>query len=202
MTTLAAAAAAVFHAPWTSPRASSVRGGGRGDGEGGWTMTTTRGRRRRGQRRDDLAPWLFRKPRTAAAVTTSASASSSSATTTTAATSTSSNRHHHHRDLTREEVDELTSTLSLDELCARAAAVRASGPNPRVVTFSPKVFVPLTRACRDACGYCTFAADPTTTTADDGDGVRVLFVVVDQRAHHLHVVQHDKHACAVRTARA
>ena len=28
------------------------------------------------------------------------------------------------------------------------------------MTFSPKVFVPLTFACRDRCGYCTFAKDP------------------------------------------
>jgi 7,8-didemethyl-8-hydroxy-5-deazariboflavin synthase CofH subunit/7,8-didemethyl-8-hydroxy-5-deazariboflavin synthase CofG subunit len=28
------------------------------------------------------------------------------------------------------------------------------------VTYSPKVFIPLTRACRDHCGYCTFASPP------------------------------------------
>jgi len=28
------------------------------------------------------------------------------------------------------------------------------------VTFSPKVFIPLTRLCRDRCGYCTFATAP------------------------------------------
>lgn len=31
---------------------------------------------------------------------------------------------------------------------------------PSQVTFSPKVFIPLTRLCRDSCGYCTFAAPP------------------------------------------
>lgn len=31
---------------------------------------------------------------------------------------------------------------------------------PRPITFSPKVFIPLTRACRDSCAYCTFAQDP------------------------------------------
>ena len=30
----------------------------------------------------------------------------------------------------------------------------------RIVTFSPKVFIPLTRLCRDFCGYCTFRQDP------------------------------------------
>ena len=30
----------------------------------------------------------------------------------------------------------------------------------RRVTYSPKVFIPLTRLCRDRCGYCTFATSP------------------------------------------
>ncbi len=31
---------------------------------------------------------------------------------------------------------------------------------PRRITFSPKVFIPLTMLCRDRCGYCTFAQSP------------------------------------------
>ena len=46
----------------------------------------------------------------------------------------------------------------LDEVLARAASVRDAGG--RVVTFSAKVFVPLTTLCRDDCGYCTFRRDP------------------------------------------
>ena len=64
------------------------------------------------------------------------------------------------RDLTRSEIDRLTSELDLTSLCDAARAVRAAGPDPGIVTFSPKVFVPLTFACRDRCGYCTFAKDP------------------------------------------
>jgi FO synthase len=30
----------------------------------------------------------------------------------------------------------------------------------RQVTYSPKVFIPLTMLCRDRCGYCTFAQSP------------------------------------------
>ena len=60
----------------------------------------------------------------------------------------------------RAALDAFLASASLDEVCSAALAVRALGPDPLVVTFSPKVFVPLTRACRDACGYCTFAADP------------------------------------------
>ena len=69
------------------------------------------------------------------------------------------------RGLSRAEVDALVASKTLDELCALARETRARGPNPHVVTFSPKVFIPLTRACRDACGYCTFAKDPQS--ADD-----------------------------------
>ncbi|MGH9104126.1 MAG: 7,8-didemethyl-8-hydroxy-5-deazariboflavin synthase CofG, partial [Acidimicrobiales bacterium] len=45
------------------------------------------------------------------------------------------------------------------ELLAQAASVRDAAWGRRV-TFSPKVFVPLTMACRDRCGYCTFAKPP------------------------------------------
>ena len=29
-----------------------------------------------------------------------------------------------------------------------------------LITFSPKVFIPLTKLCRDVCHYCTFAHAP------------------------------------------
>ena len=41
-----------------------------------------------------------------------------------------------------------------------AAAARRDARTGRRVTFSPKVFVPLTMLCRDRCGYCTFAKPP------------------------------------------
>jgi len=47
----------------------------------------------------------------------------------------------------------------LSELTALARAVR-EGAHGRRVTFSPKVFIPLTMLCRDRCGYCTFAKAP------------------------------------------
>ena len=47
----------------------------------------------------------------------------------------------------------------LDELMAEARAIREARGG-RLVTFSPKVFVPLTKLCRDVCHYCTFAAPP------------------------------------------
>jgi len=47
----------------------------------------------------------------------------------------------------------------LDELMAEARAVRGSARG-RLVTYSPKVFIPLTKLCRDVCHYCTFARAP------------------------------------------
>ena len=54
--------------------------------------------------------------------------------------------------------DELLAT-SLDELLRAASGKRDRAAGTRV-TFSPKVFIPLTRLCRDTCGYCTFAQPP------------------------------------------
>src|SRR5438067_10380337 len=47
----------------------------------------------------------------------------------------------------------------LDELMAAARAVREV-ERGRLVTYSPKVFIPLTKLCRDVCHYCTFARPP------------------------------------------
>src|SRR5256885_12360261 len=49
--------------------------------------------------------------------------------------------------------------VPLDELCAEARQLRADG-HGSLVTYSPKVFVPLTTLCRDVCHYCTFARPP------------------------------------------
>jgi FO synthase len=52
----------------------------------------------------------------------------------------------------------------LDELLGIASRVRDAGlvaeGRPGVVTYSRKVFIPLTRLCRDRCHYCTFATVP------------------------------------------
>src|SRR3989440_11111328 len=52
-------------------------------------------------------------------------------------------------------VRELLET-PLDELLAEARRVRGE----RLITYSPKVFIPLTKLCRDVCHYCTFAQPP------------------------------------------
>jgi FO synthase len=52
----------------------------------------------------------------------------------------------------------------LRELLDAAAEVRNSQFGTRI-TYSPKVFVPLTQLCRDRCGYCTFAQPPVRLAA-------------------------------------
>lgn len=47
----------------------------------------------------------------------------------------------------------------LEALLARAVATRDERGHGRI-TYSPKVFIPLTKLCRDVCHYCTFARPP------------------------------------------
>ena len=49
------------------------------------------------------------------------------------------------------------------DLFQRASRLRDARTGP-VITYSRKVFIPLTNLCRDRCGYCTFAREP-------GDGL-------------------------------
>jgi FO synthase len=68
-------------------------------------------------------------------------------TTTENAPATDHHRHHH-------LLHEPTSALMTE-----AAAIRDCAHGTRI-TFSPKVFIPLTFLCNDTCGYCTFAQPP------------------------------------------
>jgi len=47
----------------------------------------------------------------------------------------------------------------LRDLMAQAREIRRAAHGD-LVTYSPKVFIPLTMLCRDRCGYCTFAQPP------------------------------------------
>ena len=59
----------------------------------------------------------------------------------------------------RDEALSLAGESDLPELMARASTLRDAGFG-NVVTYSRKVFVPLTKLCRDICHYCTFAQPP------------------------------------------
>src|ERR1700758_3409552 len=67
------------------------------------------------------------------------------------------------------DVDEATVLLhargeDLQKLLEYASRTRDAGlesaHRPGIITYSRKVFIPLTRLCRDRCGYCTFATVP------------------------------------------
>ena len=65
------------------------------------------------------------------------------------------------RTLSQEEATALLDAQAsiVPDLLAAAAAARNRGHGRRM-TFSAKIFVPLTNLCRDYCGYCTFRRDP------------------------------------------
>jgi FO synthase len=69
---------------------------------------------------------------------------------------------------------------ALDRLLAVAGEVRDAGlreaGRPGVVTYSRKVFIPLTRLCRDRCHYCTFATVPGRLDSPYLDRDRVLAI--------------------------
>ncbi|OHF30012.1 7,8-didemethyl-8-hydroxy-5-deazariboflavin synthase [Rhodococcus erythropolis] len=73
------------------------------------------------------------------------------------------------RDGATLNVDEAVTLLQargtdLTDLCSSAAKVRDAGllaaGRPNTVTYSRKVFIPLTRLCQDKCHYCTFVTVP------------------------------------------
>jgi 7,8-didemethyl-8-hydroxy-5-deazariboflavin synthase CofG subunit len=61
--------------------------------------------------------------------------------------------------VTREEVLHQAAHSPLPDLLAAATERRAQGKGT-VITYSKKVFIPLTTLCRDYCSYCTFRKDP------------------------------------------
>ena len=73
----------------------------------------------------------------------------------------------------RQDRDELHPPISREAACRWIRASEAELPEllaaareardrfkPGVITYSRKVFIPLTNLCRDYCGYCTFRRDP------------------------------------------
>ncbi len=63
--------------------------------------------------------------------------------------------------LSREEALRLYTSpeVELEQLAEAARLLRSEGKGP-AITYSPKVFLPLTNLCRDRCRYCTFRRDP------------------------------------------
>jgi FO synthase len=70
----------------------------------------------------------------------------------------------------------------LADLCASARRVADAG-HGRTVTYSRKVFVPLTRLCRDRCHYCTFATTPGRLAAPYLSPDEVLAIAREGQAY-------------------
>ncbi|MCH8277637.1 MAG: 7,8-didemethyl-8-hydroxy-5-deazariboflavin synthase CofG, partial [Proteobacteria bacterium] len=66
--------------------------------------------------------------------------------------------------LNRTAAMSLADNVDLDALVGTAAEIRDSAHH-NLVTFSKKVFIPLTHLCRDVCHYCTFAKTPKRVVA-------------------------------------
>jgi len=60
-----------------------------------------------------------------------------------------------------EELDRLTTAAARVRDAGLVAAGRTAGDRG-VVTYSPKVFIPVTKLCRDRCHYCTFVETPSS----------------------------------------
>ncbi len=67
-------------------------------------------------------------------------------------------------NLSDNDLRELASEAPLDWLMAEASRLRDLGHGDRM-SYSRKVFIPLTRLCRDVCRYCTFSASPSQVPA-------------------------------------
>ncbi|PZS24762.1 MAG: 7,8-didemethyl-8-hydroxy-5-deazariboflavin synthase [Pseudonocardiales bacterium] len=89
-------------------------------------------------------------------------------------------------DVTEAEILLEARDGDLADLCTSAARVRDSGlaaaGRPGVVTYSRKVFIPLTRLCRDRCHYCTFATTPNRVAAPFLSPDEVLAIAEQGRA--------------------
>ena len=62
--------------------------------------------------------------------------------------------------ISRRQALVLVERAQLSSLLQAAAAVTGRSKG-RIVSYSKKIFIPLTHLCRDYCGYCTFRADPS-----------------------------------------
>ena len=68
------------------------------------------------------------------------------------------------------------SDEELPDLLSAAVAAKERF-KPKVITYSRKIFIPLTNLCRDYCGYCTFRRNPDEAGAHTMTPDEVLAVV-------------------------
>jgi FO synthase len=82
--------------------------------------------------------------------------------------------------ISREVAQQLfaADNVLLPDLLAAAQSIRARF-KPGAITYSRKVFIPLTNLCRDYCGYCTFRRDPSQPGAHTMTPDEVMAVVCE-----------------------
>ena len=83
----------------------------------------------------------------------------------------------------KQELDHYLSLLNsheLDDLMQKAKEIR--GNDAKVITYSKKVFIPLTELCRDVCHYCTFAKAPKNLDAPYLEPDQVLAIAEQGKA--------------------
>ncbi len=85
--------------------------------------------------------------------------------------------------MSKQELDHYISLFNsheLDDLMQKAKEVR--GDDKKVITYSKKVFIPLTELCRDVCHYCTFAKAPKKLYAPYLEPDQVLAIAEQGKA--------------------
>ena len=85
--------------------------------------------------------------------------------------------------MSKQELDHYITLLNsheLDDLMQKAKEVR--GDDKKVITYSKKVFIPLTELCRDVCHYCTFAKAPKKLDAPYLEPDQVLAIAEQGKA--------------------
>jgi FO synthase len=77
--------------------------------------------------------------------------------------------------ISRADADRLIRATGgeLLDLLKDASALRDARTGP-VITYSRKVFIPLTNLCRDRCGYCTFAREPGDNSLQPGQRAHTM----------------------------
>ncbi len=83
---------------------------------------------------------------------------------------------------------EFSKLSSLANICLSDALIKSSYDKKtthykNLLTFSPKVFIPLTFLCRDVCHYCTFAQTPKKVESPYLSIDQVISIAKDGEAH-------------------
>lgn len=87
--------------------------------------------------------------------------------------------------LAEEATEETFDGPALEALLEKARVLRSHG-HGRTISYSRKVFIPLTRLCRDTCRYCTFATTPGKLDSPYLSPDEVLAIARKGRAHGCH----------------